>query len=356
MRPSPSPLIKIAINRKIEIDESVITDLYKLIEDPSLSPMKNLVAVIYYNLKKNDYLKRLPRDLTARLKEEYYNAIRLDMQQRGWLERFIKKRLFKDSKIILLKGSANWGTIYSLEAPRSSVDIDILVSERDFEKITKLVEEEGKRIILDNKRVFTNRIFYEYVYSINGLPVTVEIHRRISYPFVGDVDYEALFASSIMHPYYRDRRVRILNPYHRLMHTLIHSLKHATITPHEIVDSYLIVRRYRLKMEDILNCAVRFGVRDYAILFFEWVSKLTDDERLRYSLKDRGDLVLKRRCFALLHLNNVVFSSRIRQVISLTMMDQKTDLIRFLLFYMRLRLWDIALYSSPLLERSLYGG
>lgn len=355
MRLRPSPLIKIAINRKIDIDESVIIDLYKLIENPGLHPLKNLVAVIYYNLKRNDYLKRFPRDLTARLKEEYYNVLRLDMQQRGWLESFIEKRLFKDSKIILLKGSANWGTIYSLEAPRGGVDIDILVMERDFERITKIMEEEGSKIILDNKRVFTNRLSYEYGYSIKGLPVTVEIHRRISYPFVGDVDHKTLFASSIMHPYYRDRRVRILNPYNRLMHTLIHSLKHASITAHEIVDSYLIVRRYRLNMEDILIYAARFGVRDYAILFFKWVSELIDDERLRYSLKGRDELILKRICFALLHLKNGVFSNRIRQMISLTMMDRKTDLIRFLLFYMRLRLWDVALYRFPLLERSLYG-
>lgn len=336
MKLRPSPLFAVAAKDRFSFDERIIDELHLLTTNISQHPFKNLVAVIYYNLKKNGYLRRLPTKLQKKLKEAYYNALLLDMHQRNWLENFIRNLLPKDVTIILLKGSANWGTIYTPQAPRTGCDIDILVREDDFERVVKIMNNIGQLNIIDESRPFSNKNAYEYSYKLSGAPVGVEIHRRISYPFVGRIDYDELFQITIPHPYYEDKRVLILKPKERLVHTLIHTLKHADINAHEVVDSYRIITKYNLSQEEIIKNAAQYGLLSYAEIFLLFITELVDG---------RGEISLKRglrdRIFCLLHCSDIRIRFRIRQLLSILLLDDFMDTLRFSKFYIALRAKDL---------------
>ncbi len=353
MKLRPNPLLEVAAKKRFNFNESTIEELHNLINRINTHPLKNLVAVIYYNLKSGGYLRKLPVELNKGLKEAYFGALVKDMQQRGWLQKFIKKELPSDVAIILLKGSANWGTIYSPEAPRTGVDIDILVRDRDFGRIIEIIEADAERIVLDERRKFSNRISYEYSYRIKSQPVSVEVHRRISYPFVGNVDYTNLFEKSVVHPHYRDSRVRILKPVDRIMHTLIHSLKHVDIGAHEIVDTYLIIKKYRLSVQSILDTALDFGIKEYATMFLLKLAELINDRSLLKSHKLTNNFYIRGNIFNILHVEDRRISFRIRQLLSLMMMDSSIDFLRFIKFYMGLRVKDFLYYNFPSLA-SIY--
>ncbi|MGC8927277.1 MAG: nucleotidyltransferase family protein [Myxococcota bacterium] len=344
MKLYPSLLFPAAAKDRFDFDKGIIKELSTLMDDINSHPFKNLVAVIYHNIKRNGYLSNIPKGLLERLKSEYLSAIALDMRQRGWLENFIKNKLPEDIEIILLKGSANWGTIYSPEAPRTGCDIDILVRERDFERVVGILEKEAKKTILDESRVFTNQNAYEYAYIVEDYSISVEIHRRISYPFVGDVDYERLFKSSKRHPFYRDRRVRILSSEERLINTMIHSLKHADITAHELVDAYRIIKRYRTDLKDIIGTAIKYKISDYSILFLRHLFRLIEGNPDLISYSEGGlktAFAIKNNIFELLYLSNAQINFRVRQLLALMLLDDPIDILQFLSFYINLRAKDL---------------
>lgn len=345
MRLKKTPLFSIAAKNRFTLDDKAIEEIEILAGSIDTHPFKNLIAIIYYNLKRNNYLKKIPKNSLSRLKEGYYNAIYIDMQQRGWLEDFIRRRLPSDLRVILLKGSSTWGTIYPLKAPRTGCDIDILVRERDFDRITAIMDEIADRQILDESRVFTNRAGYEYSYRVRDLPVAVEIHRALSHPFVGDVNIDALFEGARVHPYYRDNRVLILSPLLQLINIFVHSIKHADITAQEIVDSYRIIKRYRLSIEEISKMAKRHRLSQYSALFLGSVFELIDDisePEIEFSWTPLYRL--KREIFSLLHHSEIRISLRIRQLLSLLLIDNLTDVLRFSSFYTTLRLKDLIYY------------
>ncbi len=336
MRLYPSPLFTVAAKDRFRFDESIIGELRLLTDNINQNPFKNLTAVIYHNLKKNGYLKKLPSELLKRLKEAYYNALLLDMHQRGWLENFIKNLLPKDVTIILLKGSANWGTIYSPEAPRTGCDIDILVREEDFERIVGIMDKIADKHIIDESRPFSNVNAYEYSYKIKDSPVGVEIHRRISYPFVGKVDYDNLFSKSLIHPFYKKDNVRILSPEERLVNTFIHTLKHADINAHEVVDSYRIMKKYGIKHDNIIKISKKYGLSNYAGLLLSSISYVTDEsEKLPSQEGIRGKI------FEILHYSDIKIRFRVRQVLSMFLLDNINDVFHFAGFYFSLRMKDI---------------
>lgn len=343
MRLRHCPLFYVAAKDRFVFSNEIIEELENLVNNINQHPFKNLIAIIYYNLKVNRYLSRLPEGLLKRLKENYYGAIALDMKQRGWLENFIRKRLPKDITIILLKGSANWGTIYPVEAPRTGCDIDILVRDTDFDRVVEIIEKDGKKTILDESRVFSNKNAYEYAYIIDDYAISVEIHRRISYPYVGDVDYERLFESSKRHPYYKDKRVRILSEEERIINTVIHSLKHADITAHEIVDTYRIIHKYKIDVKDIIIAAVRYNVAEYCSLLLREVFRLVENDSETVYLKeiDKPMFNLKEHIFNMLHNSDKRINLRMRQILSLMLMDDPKNFVRFMLFYIGLRGKDI---------------
>ncbi|MCX7942914.1 MAG: nucleotidyltransferase family protein [Deltaproteobacteria bacterium] len=340
----PSLLFSIAAKERFSFDKSCVDELYGLTENITHHPFKNLVGVIYYNLRANGYLNRLPMDLRKSLDERYYASLAFDLCQRSWLEDFIKRLLPKDVVIVLIKGSANWGTIYPPSAPRLSSDIDILVRDSDFERIISIMNTLGERLIVDKNRLFTNHVAYEYSYRINKTPIAVEVHRRLSYPFVGKVDYQRLFGRSKTYPIYKDKRVRILSPQDRIINIFIHSLKHAHINVHEVVDAYRIIKKYSLDINDILNEAVKYGVSDYARIFLIKVISLVEGGMANVLGDDRrnNDVItlVKSKIFEFLHCKDAKVGLRVRQIMSMFLMDDFADVLRFGGFYSDLRFKD----------------
>jgi len=352
MKVRQSPLFNLCTGRNIVIDSRMINELNTLVSEFESHPFKNMVSIIYYNLKKGERLRMLPKSLSRKLKERYYEALASDINKRTWLERFISRDLPEDIQIILLKGSASWGTIYPPDAPRMSCDIDLLVRERDFDKIVKIIERQGRKNVLDEKRVFSNFTIFKYTYSIENLPVSLEIHKRLSYPFVGNVDYDLLFERSIPHPYYKDKRVRVLIPVDRIINILIHSINHAGTNVHELIDSYLILRKYRLKPESVIETARSYKLSDYAILYLNFLYKLMENrENKAYSILSSG-MLIKKEIFNFVFNSEYRLNMKVRQLLSLFLIDDFTDCIRFLRFYSGIRIKDILYYYLPLLSKT----
>ena len=90
---------------------------------------------------------------------------------------------------LLLKGIALANTIYSSPALRPMRDIDLLVPEQDIEKAVFLLKQLGYRqekcdVISEN-----HHHLHPIKKTVQGLPITVEIHRRLFPPGVTDTNW-----------------------------------------------------------------------------------------------------------------------------------------------------------------------
>lgn len=190
-----------------------------------------------------------------------------EMANRQWLINNLATFQKENIPVILLKGAAFAGALYPPHAPRLGVDLDLLVSEDDFEPACKLLGKTMNPVLLSKKRVATHDTLFERVFSPKeGVGPTVELHRDLTNPAIFNIDHQGLWSASRIHPAYNSELVRMLSPEDTLLHLAVHAFRDLDFCRHNILDAHEVWCQWQPDPKRLVERAAQWGAR--RVLFY----------------------------------------------------------------------------------------
>ncbi len=171
------------------------------------------------------------------LRQTYYHYISRDLSQQITLLE-LKALLNKEAiNYILLKGS-HIKNIYPKTYMRGMTDIDLLVEERVYKKVNKILKINGYQLI--------SKYYYHNTY-LSKEKEHIELHPFIQHDF--DQDYDSMFLDPFFHIKIDSNYEKTFNPEYELNYLLYHLVKHIEhggIGLRSILDIYLFTKHHDL--------------------------------------------------------------------------------------------------------------
>ncbi|EKD33631.1 MAG: hypothetical protein ACD_75C02638G0003 [uncultured bacterium] len=227
--------------------------------DPALRP---ILPLIYRNTDLSGLRDQLHPNVQKLLRDHTLRLITEEMANRQWLIKHLEIFQQANIPVILLKGLAFAGSLYPVNAPRLGVDLDLLVSQDNFEPACTLLGKTMVPLLLSTKRVATHDTLFERVFSPReGTRPIVELHRGLTNPSIFNIDQQTLWAASRKHPAYNSESVRILSPEDTLLHLAVHAFRDLNFCTHNILDAHEVWCQWQPDQEKLLERATQWGAR-----------------------------------------------------------------------------------------------
>lgn len=231
---------------------------------PALRP---ILPLIYRNTDLSGLRDQLHPKVQKLLRDHTLRLITEEMANRQWLIKHLEIFQQANIPVILLKGLAFAGNLYPENAPRLGVDLDLLVTEDNFEPACALLCKTMDPLLLSSKRVATHDTLFERVFSPKkGTRPIVELHRGLTNPSLFNIDQQTLWAASRKHPAYKSESVRILSPEDTLLHLAVHAFRDLNFCTHNLLDAHEVWCQWQPDQEKLLERATRWGARK--VLFY----------------------------------------------------------------------------------------
>ena len=232
--------------------------------DPALRP---ILPLIYRSTSQSGLRDQLHPKIQNLLRNITLRLIAEEMANQQWLIKHLELFQKANIPVILLKGLAFAGNLYPENAPRLGVDLDLLVSEDDFEPACTLLCKTMNPVLLSNKRVATHDTLFERVFlPKEGTRPIVELHRGLTNPSIFHIDHQNLWTASTKHPTYNSELVRILSPEDTLLHLAVHAFRDLNFCTHNILDAHEVWCQWHPDQEKLLERATQWGARK--VLFY----------------------------------------------------------------------------------------
>ncbi|MCW8927026.1 MAG: nucleotidyltransferase family protein, partial [Xanthomonadales bacterium] len=165
-----------------------------------------------------------------------------------------------DLKAKLLKGAAMDSAVYPREAFRLGCDVDMLVCEKDFERVEGLLSGLAENIEKTPGRPATTAFAVEKTFVINGpVRVQIDVHREVTVPHVFPIDYVAMFARCETHPAF-DGKFGRLSDEDNLLQFAMHSFYDLQMFSKQTVDACMLMKRGQIDWETLIERAQTYRV------------------------------------------------------------------------------------------------
>jgi hypothetical protein len=315
--------------------------------DPAIRP---ILPLIYRNTGQSGLRKQLHPKVQSLLRDKTLLLIAKELANRQWLIKHIEIFQKANIPIILLKGLAFAGTLYPENAPRLGVDLDILVTQDDFEPACKLLSKTMNPVLLSSKRAATHEKLFERVFSPKeGTRPTVELHRDLTNPSIFNIDQQSLWGASRKHPIYNSELVRILSPEDTLLHLAVHAFRDLDFCTHNLLDAHEVWCQWRPDPNKLLEFATQWGAKKVLFFLLENCREIMETpipttlldslEPSSFSNKINKKIL---QSSAQQNARHPSWQFRFTQLISqLLLPDSMTRGLRFQIFYLKLRVKDL---------------
>lgn len=241
--------------------------------------------------------------------------------------------------IILLKGMAFNGYIYSNDCPRASSDIDILIHPKYKVKATQ--------ILLEFMHLYEPPIHnrfegvYENTFIIPGSNSShVDLHYYLAHPNLFPVDTESLWLSSKPHPFYSSENVRVLSDEHSLIHLSIHALKDMSFVNYGLIDAVKLVERNTVDFDKAYKTASSWNSGKAFHLLVGYVNEMLESRGLTIVCSSKGHFKALENYLArymeMQMLTERNFQYRLMQLLTQTIFtNNKLQTLRHFLSYLK---------------------
>ena len=232
--------------------------------------IRPILPLLYQNIRRRSLCEELSSESKLALEEKNISIIASEMIAKQWLYKTLE--LFQQNKIqvILLKSAAFAGTLYSTTAPRPGSDIDLLVTDANFENACNLLSEQMVPLLINQNRLATHNTLFERVFRPKqGVGPTIEIHRGLTNPHIFTISEHALWKQSTAHPDYDENWVRILSPEHSLLHLAVHAFRDLDFCTHNLIDAHEIISQWQPKTEILIDQARDWGAKNVLYCLLE---------------------------------------------------------------------------------------
>ncbi|WP_016955320.1 nucleotidyltransferase family protein [Catenovulum agarivorans] len=217
-----------------------------------------ILPLLHRKAKKLNLLGALSPDIHSHLKIKTKNALVRQLAIRQQLSLLIELFSQNEIPIILLKGSALNGSVYSLDVPRDSTDIDILVRHSDWSKAVELVSDIMYYQQKDNPDVFGD------IYELSFRPKSctggvLDLHKSLTHPILFNICEQELWQASLVHPVFANPLVRMLSAEQALVHQALHAYKDMNFCKYNLVDTHEIICQLKVDLTLAVKIAKKWG-------------------------------------------------------------------------------------------------
>jgi len=304
-----------------------------------------LIIPIYASLKKRHLLSKIPSKLRQIVQTRFMDLLALQTGQQIWIKKLIDCLIEEKIPVILMKGAAAVGVLYDQAYSRLSQDIDVLVREVDFERVTEVIKSFGVDRERDKKRVYSEAVRHERNIELSTpLKFYIEPHRALAPDHLFQCREEDIWERSQPHPLFMDDNIRILSVEDSIVFSAIHSFMHQEFEPHHLVDVIRALTRYKpdyaciVELSRVWQCSIILNSLFEQLDF--WFD-IKNPVPLRFSQRVKRKLGNR-----ILHgpLNPELSDPGLgEQIISMILHDSCSQVIVFSGYYFHKRVMDIIL-------------
>jgi hypothetical protein len=211
------------------------------LQDPGLW---RLIPLVHRAAIANEAFCHLPPTVQTNLRNRSQRLVVAELYKRHFLASLLRLLDAHRVPVILLKGTAFFGTLYSPDAPRATSDIDLLVKPSDFVTACAILSQDMVPQCKESHRpAYYKQLFERTFRKEHPAPVTVDLHRQLTNPYIFSIDDNVLWATSREYPSAERsmHSLRGLSPEATLLHLAIHAFRDLDFCTHNLLDAHEIV-------------------------------------------------------------------------------------------------------------------
>jgi hypothetical protein len=174
------------------------------------------------------------------------------------LKQILDVLMAQDIPVILLKGVAFNNLLYTSDAPRTSNDIDLLVKKEHWQQAQTAISSIMVYAQKTRPDVFGDA--YEVSFKpLSKVGSSLDLHMSLINPGLFDVNQQALWQSSVVHPHFEQDKVRMLSPEYALVHQAIHAYQDMNFCKYNLVDSHELISNSKPDLALTIAIAKEWG-------------------------------------------------------------------------------------------------
>jgi hypothetical protein len=252
----------------------------KRIEETLLShpKLERLHALIYQNAIARKQLDWFDGCTQTNLKKITYAIVADITAKRAFIHKLITVLARNDISVIVLKGMAFNGDIYSLSCPRGVSDIDILIQPQDKENFERHFAEFAAKVVVEKKYAFDD--LYEEAWRSNDAKHLIDVHTHLTNPKLFNIEQNDLWQMSKPHPYYDSPQIRVLSTEHTLLHIVTHVINDTNFYHYNLVDVIFLLLKYQFDSAILERTAKNWGVWNATRYLFSCVNRCAISQQL----------------------------------------------------------------------------
>lgn len=229
--------------------------------------------------------------------------------------------------IVLLKSAALNGTIYKVERPRGSSDLDIHVEYRNLEAFYKILQIYAIKNKTE-KQPFSD--IYEDSWTLkNDNSFHFDVHFNLTNPLQYNMDSEFLLEYSNPHPRYSCNMIKTLSNEMLYIHLALHILKDGYIEHHSIYDIIALTKKVQIDYVLLSKLTKKTGTTKVVDFIAPLIESITSNSPRNLSLKNKLLIYIMKNQY-----KKAGFLRRIQQnLISVLTMESKRNYLRLVRTY-----------------------
>jgi hypothetical protein len=221
--------------------------------------------------------KNLEQSVQQLLITATQNGVVTELAKQQQLSIIVKALSTANIPIILLKGAAFANVLYSHEAPRTSNDLDILIKKQDWHQAISAI-----KTVMDYSEKSQPDVLGD-LYEISFIPkskvgAALDLHSELIHPYLFNIDEQALWQSSLVHPTLNNEQVRILSPEHALIHQALHAFTDMDFAKYNLLDSHEIISELKPNVAKTITIAKEWGACTPLYVLLTNCKKIMDSE------------------------------------------------------------------------------
>lgn len=246
-----------------ECENSDVVDRKKAVKILNQLPLfekvhKRIIPLLNDKAHKLAVFNDLSTECQNTLTKFTQQGIVTELARKQQLTRIITTLTVHNIPLILLKGAAFAEVLYSKQAPRSSNDLDILIQKKDWDQTISVIKEVMNYTEKSQPDVFGD--LYELSFVPKGkVGAALDLHMSLIHPLLFKIKEEELWQSSVEHPSFNNKLVRMLSPEHALIHQALHAYKDMDFGKYNLVDTHEIISVLKPDIKSTIMIAEEWG-------------------------------------------------------------------------------------------------
>ncbi|HPQ39608.1 MAG TPA: nucleotidyltransferase family protein [bacterium] len=236
------------------------TAALRLLTEPGFVQWNRLMFSAVSELRKSGQWSGLSPSLQHKLAGRLLKLAAVQVRQIHWLHRLAETVIPPSVTVLMIKGSALYGQVYTRGDFRACNDIDMMVRADEMDVLHEALTAAGAEEHRDPMHPVSSRLFYQRQYRLSeNKDIRLDVHLHPAPAgFFPDLTRE-IWNHSTVHPEFGKSNIRVPSPVDHLIVQAANASAQAFFEPHYFVDSMRMIRCHGIQADDVVQRAKRLN-------------------------------------------------------------------------------------------------